>query len=247
MTVLTRPVSTAGSSLLSQIDRNRIPQHIAIIMDGNGRWARQRHLPRVFGHRSGIDSVRDIVRVCGELGIDSLTLYAFSSENWARPATEVRALMKLMQEFLGRELPELQKNNVRLQSIGRLDALPSGARNKLNEVIAATAANKGLRLTLALNYGGRQEIVDACNKILASGATQVDEKTFARYLYAPDVPDPDLLIRTSGEMRISNFLLWQIAYTELYVTPILWPEFRRTQLYEAILDYQRRDRRFGGI
>lgn len=246
MTVLSRH-QAPSDRLLAQLDPTRLPKHIAIIMDGNGRWARQRHLPRVFGHRQGVNSVREIVRACGELKIEALTLYAFSSENWSRPATEVRALMRILEEFLGRELPELQDRNVRLETIGQTDKLPAGAQKKLQEVMQKTSGNTGLRLILALNYGGRQEIVDACNRLLKEGKRHVDEKTFAQYLYAPGTPDPDLLIRTSGEMRVSNFLLWEIAYAELYVTQTPWPEFRRAHLYEALLDFQKRDRRFGGI
>ena len=216
-------------------------------MDGNGRWAKSRHLPRIFGHRSGISSVREIVRASSDLGVQWLTLYAFSAENWARPGAEVRALMRLLQEYIVRELPELQKHHVRLRAIGRLEALPEGARKRLSEAIQATAHNKGLTLVLALNYGGRQEIVDACNQVIAAGHKKIDEKMLSRCLYAPDCPDPDLLIRTSGEMRLSNFLLWESAYTELYVTKTLWPDFRRPHLYEAIAEYQRRERRFGGL
>jgi undecaprenyl diphosphate synthase len=229
------------------IDKSRIPAHIAVIMDGNGRWAKSRHLPRIFGHRAGISSVREIVKACGELGVKALTLYAFSAENWTRPSTEVQALMRLLQEYIGRELPDLQKNHVRLRAIGRLEALPAGAQKKLSQAIDTTARNTGLSLVLALNYGGRQEIVDACNRALAAGHKKMDEKTLARYLDAPDCPEPDLLIRTSGEMRLSNFLLWESAYTELYVTKTLWPDFRKQHLFEAIAEYQSRERRFGGI
>jgi undecaprenyl diphosphate synthase len=228
-------------------DKSKIPAHIAIIMDGNGRWAKSRRLPRIFGHRAGINSVREIVRACGELGVQILTLYAFSSENWSRPSIEVRALMKLLQQYIVRELPDLQKNHVRLRAIGRLEALPEGAHKRLTQAIQATARNKGLTLILALNYGGRQEIVDACNRAIEAGHKRIDEKTLARYLYAPDCPEPDLLIRTSGEMRLSNFLLWESAYTELYVTKTFWPDFRRRDFYEAIADFQRRERRFGGL
>lgn len=233
--------------LLGQINLTKVPKHIAIIMDGNGRWARQRHLPRVFGHRAGISSVREVVRACGELGIQALTLYAFSAENWARPEAEVKALMRLLEDYLGRELPELQKNKVQLRAIGRWKQLPAAARSQLERVIEATAKNKGLVLNLALNYGGRQEIVDACNQALHDHVRQVNEATFARYLNTSHLPDPDLLIRTSGEMRISNFLLWQLAYTEIHITSIPWPEFRRPHLYRAILDFQKRERRFGGL
>ena len=233
--------------MLPHLDNAKIPSHIAIIMDGNGRWAKGRRLPRIFGHRAGIASVREAVKVSSELGVKVLTLYAFSAENWARPGAEVQALMRLLQEYIVRELPELQKNHVRLRAIGRLEALPAGAQKRLAEAIEATAHNKGLVLVLALNYGGRQEIVDACNRALAAGHQKIDEKTLARYLDAPDCPEPDLLIRTSGEMRLSNFLLWESAYTELYVTKTLWPDFRKEHLYGAIAEYQSRERRFGGI
>jgi len=237
----------AEQDLLRQINRSKIPRHIAIIMDGNGRWAKQRHLPRIFGHRAGITSVRDIVRACGALGVKVLTLYAFSAENWARPDTEVKALMRLLEDYLQRELPELQKNHVRLRAIGRWQSLPAGARAQLERVMEATSKNKGLTLVLALNYGGRQEIVDACNRAIQDKIKNVDEEKLSAYLYAGDLPDPDLLIRTSGELRISNFLLWQLAYTELFITSTPWPEFRRMHLYRALLDYQRRQRRFGGL
>ncbi len=232
---------------LAPLDKTKIPAHIAIIMDGNGRWAKARRLPRLFGHRAGITSVREVVKCAGELGVKVLTLYAFSAENWARPSTEVQALMRLLQDYVVRELPELQKKHVRLRAIGRLEGLPAGAQKRLAEAIQATSQNKGLTLLLALNYGGRQEIVDACNRAIRDGLTTLDEKTIARYLYAPDCPEPDLLIRTSGEMRLSNFLLWESAYTELYVTKTYWPDFRRPHLYEAIAEYQRRERRFGGL
>jgi undecaprenyl diphosphate synthase len=233
--------------MLPSLDKTKIPTHIAVIMDGNGRWAKGRRLPRVFGHRAGITSVREIVKTCGDLGVKVLTLYAFSAENWARPGAEVQALMRLLQEYIVRELPDLQKNHIRLRAIGRLQGLPSGAQKRLAEAVLATERNKGLTLVLALNYGGRQEIVDACNRAMAEGHSQIDEKILASYLYAPDCPEPDLLIRTSGEMRLSNFLLWESAYTELYVTKTLWPDFRKPHLYEAIAEFQRRERRFGGI
>ncbi len=242
-----RPLSKSESASFQRLDPRKIPRHIAIIMDGNGRWAKERHMPRVFGHRAGMESVREVVRACAELDIDVLTLYAFSAENWARPASEVNALMGLLKEFLIGELPELHKNKVRLRTIGRTDALPSAAQASLAKVIETTSGNSGLILNLALNYGGRQEIVDACNRAIASGATQVDERIIGRYLYAPDCPDPDLLIRTSGEMRLSNFLLWELAYTELHITAVQWPEFRRLHLYQAIEDFQSRQRRFGGL
>jgi undecaprenyl diphosphate synthase len=239
--------SRPEAEVLKHLNRTRFPKHIAIIMDGNGRWAKQRHLPRIFGHRAGIVSVREVVRACGELGIKVLTLYAFSNENWSRPRSETHALMRLLEKYLDRELPELQKNNVQFRHLGRLDALPEGARSRLARTIEETKNNSGLILCLALNYGGRQEIIDACNRLLSKKVESVDEKEFESCLYMPDCPNPDLLIRTSGEFRISNFLLWQLAYTEIHITPVPWPEFRRPHLYQAIVDYQKRERRFGGL
>jgi len=233
--------------LLRQIDRNRLPRHIAIIMDGNGRWAKKRGWPRLMGHRAGTESVREAVQVCGELGVEVLTLYAFSTENWLRPAAEVSGLMKLLSKTLRLEVPKLNRNNVRLRAIGRLEALPAAVRGDLQKAMAALKDNTGLILNLALNYGGRQEIVDAVRAVVESGAETVDETAIQRHLYTAGLPDPDLLVRTSGEFRISNFLLWQIAYTEIYVTNTFWPDFRRRQLYEAVLNYQNRVRRFGGV
>ncbi|UPT76096.1 MAG: polyprenyl diphosphate synthase [Elusimicrobiota bacterium] len=216
-------------------------------MDGNGRWAAKRGLPRVAGHKAGVDSVRAIVRAAGELGIETLTLYSFSTENWLRPADEVDALMKLLSWALDKETLELDKNNVRLSAIGRLDALPAAVRSELDSAIDELSENTGLNLVLALNYGGRQEILDAANKAIAEGAKSLDEKSIAENLYGADLPELDLMIRTSGEMRISNFLLWQVAYAELHVTPVLWPDFRKEHLVAALEDYQKRDRRFGGL
>jgi undecaprenyl diphosphate synthase len=242
------------SQLKDQITRaGHIPRHIAIIMDGNGRWARQRGLPRIAGHREGINSVREVVRACGELGVEVLTLYVFSAENWRRPRPEIGALMKLLGETTRREIDDLMSNDVRLSIIGRIEKIAPAARKVLTEAIRRTADNKGLLLNLAINYGGRGELVDAVRRLaddigrgdLTAGA--IDEEAFGRYLYTAGMPDPDLLIRTSGEMRISNFLLWQIAYTEIHVTDVLWPDFRRPHLYRAILDYQSRERRFGGV
>jgi undecaprenyl diphosphate synthase len=235
------------------LDTGRLPRHIAIIMDGNGRWAQKRGLPRVAGHRAAIESVRDVVRGCGELQIEVLTLYAFSVENWSRPQEEVRALMRMLRELLRREVRELHRSNVRLTSTGRLEDLSGGVREELLRAIEKTRTNSGLVLNLALSYGGRSEIVDAVKAwfedVRAGRANpeNLDEAAFARYLYTRDLPDPDLLIRTSGELRVSNFLLWQIAYTELFITPVLWPDFRRQQLYEAIREYQKRERRFGRV
>lgn len=240
--------------LANAIDPQRLPAHIAIIMDGNGRWAKRRSLPRVAGHSAGVGPVRNTVETCARLGIKVLTLYAFSVENWKRPRTEIETLWRLLRFYLKKELPELQKNDIRLVAIGRLEALPELVRAELESVVEATAANRGLRVNLAINYSGRSEIVDAVNTILDNArldghldALRVDEETLAASLYTARSPDPDLLIRTSGEMRISNFLLWQIAYSELYVTETLWPDFNRTELLKAILDFQKRDRRYGGL
>ncbi len=229
------------------LDPAKLPRHVAVIMDGNGRWAAKRGLPRIAGHKAGVDSVRSIVRAAGELGLKTLTLYSFSTENWLRPAEEVGELMKLLSWALNKETLELDKNNVRLSAIGRLDALPPAVRKELDAAIERLAENTGLNLVLALNYGGRQEILDAANKALAGGAKTLDEAAIAENLYGADLPELDLMIRTSGEMRISNFLLWQVAYAELFVTPVLWPDFRKEHLEAALEDYQKRDRRFGGL
>lgn len=244
-----------GDWLLAQsVDPERLPAHIAIIMDGNGRWANRRNMPRVAGHRAGIDPVRNTVESCARLGITALTLYAFSVENWKRPRHEVETLWRLLRFYLRRELPELMENNIRLVAIGRLEALPKQVRQELEAVMEATAGNNGLIVNLAINYGGRAELVDAVNALLDQARIegtldrlQVKEEDIASKLYTAKIPDPDLLIRTSGEMRISNFLLWQIAYSEIYVTETLWPDFKRSDLLQAILDYQKRDRRFGGV
>ena len=228
-----------------------IPRHIAIIMDGNGRWAKQRGLPRAEGHRIGMESVRAMVRACSELGVEYLTLYAFSSENWKRPRTEVAALMYLLEFFLKQEIPELNANNVQLAVIGRTHDLPASAQKQLAKSIETLSKNSGLTLVLALSYGGRAEIVDAMRGIareVKAGHLEIadiDETVIARHLYTGNIPDPDLLIRTSGEMRISNFLLWQISYAEIYVTDVLWPDFRKTELVKALEDYGQRSRRFG--
>jgi undecaprenyl diphosphate synthase len=234
-------------ALARAIHPARIPRHIAIIMDGNGRWAGQRHLPRVEGHRAGGDVVRTVVNSCARLGVEVLTLYAFSIENWKRPRAEVEMLWRLLRFYLDREMAELSRNNVRFGTIGRLDALPEPVQRELAHAVRKTASNTGLRLNLAINYGGRAEIVDAVRSMLASGRTDITEESLAEHLYTSGLPDPDLLIRTSGEMRVSNFLLWQIAYAELYVTDTLWPDFNRAELLRAILEYQKRDRRFGGL
>jgi undecaprenyl diphosphate synthase len=235
--------------LLSRLDLDRLPRHIAVIMDGNGRWARERSLPRVAGHRAGIKAVRETVEMTARLEIEVLTLYAFSRENWKRPHAEVTTLMSLLQEYLKKELQTLMDNNIRFKVIGRMEELPGSARKELNRGLEATAGNSGLQFNIALSYGGRTEIVDACRAMIAAGmpADSVDDGTVAAHLYTAGQPDPDLLIRTSGELRISNFLLWQIAYSEIWVTDTLWPDFRRGHLFKAILDYQRRERRYGGL
>lgn len=233
--------------ILSRIKSKEIPKHIAIIMDGNGRWAEKKGLSRIFGHRAGTDSVREIVKAAHELGVEVLTLYAFSAENWVRPQNEVNALMDLLCEMLRKEVEELDKSRVILQALGRIEKLPQKVQQELKSAIVKLSHNRGgLLLNLALNYGGRQEIVDAVNKLIAAGIKKTDERSFSRYLYTGKLRDPDLMIRTSGERRISNFLLYQMAYSEIYVTPTLWPDFRRAELYKAIEDYQKRERRFGG-
>jgi undecaprenyl diphosphate synthase len=230
-----------------------IPRHVAIIMDGNGRWANERGLPRLEGHRRGAESVREIVRTAGEWGIQYLTLYAFSAENWKRPKAEVEALMELLEKYLKDEIPELNDNNVRLRAIGRISDLPERAQRQLQRSIEATANNTGLTLILALSYGARGEIVDSVKRIAQEvkdgtlSVEEIDEDVISRRLYTAEYPDPDLLIRTSGEMRISNFLLWQISYAELWVTKTLWPDFRRDHLLRALEDYNKRERRFGGV
>jgi undecaprenyl diphosphate synthase len=236
-------------SLARQVDFDRLPSHVAIIMDGNGRWAAQRKLPRVEGHRAGIDAVRDVVETSARLGVPVLTLYAFSVENWKRPRTEVSTLMKLLKHYLRLELETLVRNDIRFRVIGRGDQLSEDVREELAFATEKTAAKRGMQFNIALNYGGRAEIVDAVKRLVDAGiaADAIDEARFADYLYTAGQPDPDLLIRTSGEMRVSNFLLWQIAYAEIWFTDTLWPDFRCRHLLEAILAYQKRDRRYGGI
>ena len=238
--------------LASAIDFARLPRHVAIIMDGNGRWARKRKLPRVSGHRAGIASVRDIVEVSARLGLQVLTLYAFSVENWKRPRAEVATLMRLLREYLRRELRTLLDNDIRFRVIGREHELSPPVQRELARTMEATAHCRGLLFNIALSYSGRAEIVDACRRLIEEGikrgrAAELTEARFARYLYTSGQPDPDLLIRTSGEMRLSNFLLWQVAYAEIWVTDTLWPDFRHGELFRAILDYQKRERRYGGI
>lgn len=245
-----RPVS---ASLKAEIDPGRLPKHVAIIMDGNGRWARKRNLPRVAGHRAGAKTVREVVEASRELGIRYLTLYAFSSENWKRPKREVHALMELLRKYVLEELEEMLHYGIGLQVIGQRDALPASLRQEIEQTIAKTSHCDKMTVILALSYGGRTEIVDAARKLAArcqAGELQpseIDERTFAQHLYLPDCPEPDLLIRTSGEFRLSNFLLWQLSYSELYITPTLWPDFTKEHFCRAIIDYQKRDRRFGGV
>ena len=237
-------------ALARAIDPDHLPAHIAIIMDGNGRWAKRRRLPRAAGHRAGVPPVRSTVETCARLGLRALTLYAFSVENWKRPRAEVETLWRLLRRYLRGELDLMHRHDIRFTAIGRLDALPDFVREELDSVIRSTAGNKGLQLNLAINYGGRAEIVDAVAALVddaRSGKVVIDEAAISARLYTAGMPDPDLLIRTSGEMRASNFLLWQIAYAELYVTETLWPDFSRAELMRAILDYQKRDRRFGGL
>lgn len=238
-------------SLIEQINPNKLPSHIAIIMDGNGRWAKLHGQHRVFGHRNGVAAVRDTTEAAAELGIKNLTLYAFSTENWNRPKMEVNALMQLLLKTINDELTTLTKNNIRLNAIGDLDSLPDTNRKHLLKTIDATRNNDRMTLTLALSYSSRWEITNAARKLaeqIQQGVCKpedVDDKCIAKLLCTSDLPDPELLIRTSGELRISNFMLWQIAYSELYFTPTLWPDFRREDLYKAIIDFQSRERRFG--
>jgi len=243
----------SGAPHLSSEAKANLPKHVAVIMDGNGRWAKQRHLPRVEGHRAGAESARVIIRTAGELGIKYLTLYAFSAENWNRPKDEVDALMKYLIHYLKSETPELNKNNVRLEVIGQIYRLPENVQEHLKKSIATLSRNNGLTLVMALSYGSRIEIVEAVRNIAEKvkqgklDPGDINEKVISEHLWTRNIPDPDLLIRTSGEMRISNFLLWQISYTELLVTPTFWPDFRKPQFFEALEEYTRRHRRFGGL
>jgi undecaprenyl diphosphate synthase len=250
--------SAAGSTLgegelRQQILAHPLPRHVAIIMDGNGRWATSRGLPRVAGHAEGVKAVRNTVRAAGEIGVEYLTLYAFSSENWNRPSHEVSTLMTLLERSIDRELPELMQRNVRFRVIGRPNGVPPEVQRRIDHVVQTTGGNTGLTLLMAFNYGARDEIVDACRRLALDvqhgrvKPEEIDEVRVGRALYTDGVPDPDLLIRTSGEMRVSNFLLWQIAYTELWVTPTRWPDFEARDLYLAVADFQQRDRRFGRV
>jgi undecaprenyl diphosphate synthase len=250
---LLKPANPKEADLLEKLDTRRLPQHLAIIMDGNGRWAERRHLPRVAGHRAGVKAAREAIETCARLKLPTLTLYAFSLENWRRPKAEIDFLMRLLREYLKRELPTIHKNNIRLLVIGRSEQLPEAVRKDIEQGMRLTARNTGMKLVVALNYGGRAELVDAFNAILERvrhnglSAFHADEQTVSDHLYTAGLPDPDLLIRTSGEMRVSNFLLWQIAYAEIYVTETLWPDFNRARLLEALADFQTRERRYGGL
>jgi undecaprenyl diphosphate synthase len=252
-TELLKPANAEEAASLDKIDLKRLPQHVAVIMDGNGRWAQRRHLPRVAGHRAGVKAAREIIETCARLKLSYLTLYAFSLENWRRPQAEVDFLMRLLREYLKRELPSIHKNNIRLLVIGRSEQLPEAVRKDIEQGMRLTARNTGMKLVVALNYGGRAELVDAFNAMLEQvrsnglSAFQADEQTVSEHLYTAGLPDPDLLIRTSGEMRVSNFLLWQIAYAEIYVTETLWPDFSCARLLEALVDFQKRERRYGGL
>lgn len=256
-TDLLKPSGREEAELLVSLEPKRFPRHVAIIMDGNGRWAQRRHLPRIAGHKAGVRVAREVIETCARLKIPALTLYAFSLENWRRPKAEIEFLMRLLREYLRKELPVIHKNNIRLLVIGRPEQLPAAVRKDIDAAMQTTAGNTGMRLVVALNYGARAEMVDAFKSLLSEAQRaisngglahfSVDEETISRHLYTAGLPDPDLLIRTSGEMRVSNFLLWQIAYAEIYVTETLWPDFTRAHLLEALADYQNRERRYGGL
>lgn len=237
--------------LIADIDLDRLPRHIAVIMDGNGRWAKKRKLPRIAGHRAGIRAVRQAAEACLRLGVPYLTLYAFSVENWKRPESEVKMLMDLLREYLGKEIGELNRQNIRLRVIGRVHELPKLVQRDLEHALRETAKNTGMILTFALNYGARAELTDAVRELVErarlNGEAKIDEETVSSHLYTRDMPDPDLLIRTSGELRVSNFLLWQIAYSEIWVTDTLWPDFSQLDLFNGVLEYQKRERRYGGL
>lgn len=256
-TDLVKPASREEAALLEKLDLKRLPEHLAVIMDGNGRWAQRRHLPRIAGHRAGVKAAREIIDSCARLKIPCLTLYAFSLENWRRPEAEVDFLMRLLREYLKREMPSIHKNNIRFIVIGRSTQLPESVRKDIADAMRLTEGNTGMKLIVALNYGGRAELVDAFNALRDAtserqgsnghGPSVISESDISEHLYTAGLPDPDLLIRTSGEMRLSNFLLWQIAYAEIYVTDALWPDFSRVRLLDALVDYQGRERRYGGL
>jgi undecaprenyl diphosphate synthase len=246
------PVTPEEAELLAKLDLARLPRHVAVIMDGNGRWAQRKHLPRVAGHRVGTQTARSTIETCARLKVEALTLYAFSVENWRRPKTETDFLMQLLREYLRTEMPLIQRNNIRMRFLGRSQELPPGVQQDMQNAEEKTAGNGGMVLCLALNYGGRAEIVDATNALLDERNAQgsrapVTEEELSRRLYTVGLPDPDLMIRTSGEMRVSNFLLWQIAYAEIFVTETLWPDFNRARLLESFVEFQKRERRYGGI
>jgi undecaprenyl diphosphate synthase len=246
------PVTPEEAALLGKLDMTRLPRHVAVIMDGNGRWAQRRHLPRAAGHRSGTQTARTTIETCARLKIEALTLYAFSVENWRRPKTEIDFLMQLLREYLRREMPLIQRNNIRMRFLGRSHELPAAVQQDMCEAVEKTSKNTGMVLCLALNYGGRAELIDAANAVmadrLAQGSRQpLSEEELSARLYTAGLPDPDLLIRSSGEMRVSNFLLWQIAYAEIFVTETLWPDFNRARLLESFVEFQKRERRYGGI
>ena len=245
-------VTAAEAFLLEKLNLSRLPRHAAVIMDGNGRWAQRRHLPRIAGHRKGTETARTTIETCARLKVEALTLYAFSVENWRRPKTEIDFLMQLLREYIRQEMPLIQRNNIRMRFLGRADELPEEVQRDTREAMEATAGNTGMVLCIALNYGGRAEILDAANALLAErrrdGSNgKLTEADIEQHLYTSGLPDPDLLIRTSGEMRVSNFLLWQIAYAEIFVTETLWPDFNRARLLESFVEFQKRDRRYGGI
>ena len=245
-------VTAEEAFLLEKLELSRLPRHVAVIMDGNGRWAKRRHLPRIAGHRKGTETARTTIETCARLKIEALTLYAFSVENWRRPKTEIDFLMQLLREYIRQEMPLIQRNNIRMRFVGRANELPEAVQRDTREATAETSKNTGMVLCIALNYGGRAEILDAANATLAerlaSGCSEkLTEADISRHLYTSDLPDPDLLIRTSGEMRVSNFLLWQIAYAEIFVTETLWPDFNRARLLESFVEFQKRERRYGGI
>ena len=236
--------------LVRQLDPSRLPRHVAVIMDGNGRWAEKRHKPRIEGHRAGAKAVQEVVESCARLGVGFLTLYAFSKENWKRPKKEVALLWRLLEEYLHKQDKTLIKNKIRILAIGQREGIPASTENELERVEAMTRDFDRLTVVMALNYSGRTEILDAVKRILEErdlDSARLDEETFSRRLYTAGIPDPDLLIRTSGELRISNFLLWQIAYSEIWITPVLWPDFRRRDFLQALVDYQKRERRFGAV
>lgn len=246
-------MSRTTTDYLQLINKDKLPRHIAIIMDGNGRWAQKRLMPRTFGHRSGMNSLKQVVETCRELGIPCLTVFAFSTENWKRPRDEVNFLMNLLVEYINKEIEELHQNGIRLQVLGDYRSLPERSITAIDFALAKTAGNEGMVFNIALNYGARNEIIRAAQLLAKQveegtlAAEDIDEAAFSRALYTSGLPDPDLLIRTAGEMRVSNFLLWQIAYAEFWFTPLLWPDFNKQELLRAIWEYQQRDRRFGGL